>query len=148
MSHRARLKKFRWRLTPGWLFNCSGSGKMIFSRLLTGYRSFARGEHPIYLSTCGVNAQAMRTKTGDGPKSDVDLDRLLEDIKVVVRDGQELLKSSFTGVKERAIARAKTTDVTVREYPHQTLGIIFGVGLIVGLLCSGILSRGETMEED
>ena len=90
----------------------------------------------------------MRTKTGDGPKSDVDLDRLLDDIKVVVRDGQELLKSSFTGVKERAIARARTTDVTVREYPYQTLGIIFGVGLIVGLLCSGILSRGETMEED
>ena len=90
----------------------------------------------------------MRTKTGDGPKSDVDLDRLLEDIKVVVRDGQELLKSSFTGVKERAIARAKTTDVTVREYPYQTLGIIFGVGLVVGLLCSGMFSRGEKVEED
>ena len=107
-----------------------------------------RGKHPIYLCGCGVNAQAMRTKTGDGPKSDVDLDRLLEDIKVVVRDGQELLKSSFTGVKERAIARAKTTDVTVREYPYQTLGIIFGVGLVVGLLCSGMFSRGEKVEED
>jgi len=114
-------------------------------------RSFPRGlrgEHPIYLSACGVNAQAMRTKTGDGPKSDVDLDRLLEDIKVVVRDGQELLKSSFTGVKERAIARAKTTDVTVREYPYQTLGIIFGVGLVVGLLCSGMFSRSDKMEEE
>ena len=90
----------------------------------------------------------MRTKTGGGPKSNVDLDRLLEDIKVVVHDGQELLKSSFAGVKERAIARARTTDVAVREYPYQTLGIIFGVGLVVGLLCSGMLSRRDEMEEE
>ena len=89
----------------------------------------------------------MRTKTGNGPKPDVDMDQLLDDIKVVVRDGQDLLKSSFTGVKERAIARAKTTDVAIREYPYQTLGIIFGVGLVVGLLCSGIFSRGEMTEE-
>ncbi len=74
----------------------------------------------------------MRTKPGNAPGSDVDLDRLLDDIKVVVHDGQELLKSSFAGVKEKAIARARTTDGTVREYPYQTLGIIFGVGLVVG----------------
>ena len=128
----------------GWVLEW----KIAMSIAIAICRSYVRGEHPIYLSACGVNAQAMRTKTGDGPKSDVDLDRLLEDIKVVVRDGQELLKSSFTGVKERAIARAKTTDVTVREYPYQTLGIIFGVGLVVGLLCSGMFSRGEKVEED
>jgi len=74
----------------------------------------------------------MRTKPGNAPGSDVDLDRLLDDIKVVVHDGRELLKSSFAGVKEKAIACARTTDGTVREYPYQTLGIIFGVGLVVG----------------
>ncbi len=89
----------------------------------------------------------MRRKTGDGPASDVDLDRLLEDIKVVVRDGQELLKTSFAGVKERAIARARTTDVTVRQYPYQTLGAVFGVGLVIGLMCSGMFSRDEKIEE-
>ena len=122
--------------------------KTIGLSMLYRDAGLGRGKHPIYLFACGVNAQAMRTRTGDGPKSDVDLDRLLEDIKVVVRDGQELLKSSFAGVKERAIASAKTTDVTVREYPYQTLGVVFGVGLVVGLLCSGIFSRGEKMEED
>jgi len=89
----------------------------------------------------------MRTKPGNGPGSDVDLDRLLDDIKVVVHDGQELLKSSFAGVKEKAIARARTTDGTVREYPYQTLGIIFGVGLVVGLLCSGMFSGSEDRQD-
>jgi len=77
----------------------------------------------------------------------VDLDRLLDDIKVVVHDGQELLKSNFAGVKEKAIARARTTDGTVREYPYQTLGIIFGVGLVVGLLCSGMFSGSEDRQD-
>ena len=121
--------------------------KTIGLSMLYRVAGVGRGKHPIYLFTGEVNAQAMRTKTGDGPKSDVDLDRLLDDIKLVVRDGQELLKSSFTGVKERAIARAKTTDITVREYPYQTLGVIFGVGLIVGLLCSGMFSGSEDRQD-
>ena len=90
----------------------------------------------------------MRTKSGNGPKSEVDLDRLLEDIKAVVRDGQELLKTSFAGVKERAIERARETDVTVREHPYQTFGIVFGVGLVLGLLCSGMFSRSGRAQEE
>ena len=78
----------------------------------------------------------MRTKTGNGPN--VDLEQLMEDIKVVVRDGQELFKSGVTGVKERALIGAKTTDRAVREKPYQTIGIVFGVGIIVGMLCSGV----------
>jgi ElaB/YqjD/DUF883 family membrane-anchored ribosome-binding protein len=88
----------------------------------------------------------MRTKTGNGPT--VDLERLLEDIKVVVRDGQQLLKTQWGGVKERALTGAKTTDRTVREYPYQTLGIVFGVGMVVGLLCSGLFTRGEEIDID
>jgi ElaB/YqjD/DUF883 family membrane-anchored ribosome-binding protein len=88
----------------------------------------------------------MRQKTGNG--HNVDLHRFLEDIKTVVHDGQELLKASAGGVKQKAIAGARTTDQAIRQSPYQTIGIIFGVGIIVGLLASGIFSGGSAMEED
>jgi ElaB/YqjD/DUF883 family membrane-anchored ribosome-binding protein len=84
-------------------------------------------------------------KTGNGHS--VDLDTFLEDIKTVVRDGQELLKASATGVKEKAIYGAQTTDLAIRKSPYQTIGIVFGVGLVVGLLASGLFSGGSEMEE-
>ena len=67
----------------------------------------------------------------------------MEDIKVVVRDGEELLKASVRGVKEKAISGAQTTERTVREYPYQTLGIVFGVGVALGVLLAS-LAKGET----
>jgi ElaB/YqjD/DUF883 family membrane-anchored ribosome-binding protein len=84
----------------------------------------------------------MRHKTGPGHT--VNLDTFLEDIKTVVRDGQELLKSGAGGVREKAIFGARTTDRAIRKSPYQTIGIVLGVGIIVGLLASGIFSGGET----
>jgi len=86
----------------------------------------------------------MRTKTGNGPQ--VDLEQFLEHIKAVVQDGQELLKAGFAGVKQRAITSAKTTDRAVREHPYQTIGLVFGVGLVVGLLCSRVFGHEEEMK--
>jgi ElaB/YqjD/DUF883 family membrane-anchored ribosome-binding protein len=87
----------------------------------------------------------MRHKTGNGHT--VNLDTFLEDIKTVVRDGQELLKAGAGGVREKALYSARTTDRAIRKSPYQTIGIIFGVGLIVGLLASGMLS-GDSGAED
>src|SRR5437870_486370 len=67
----------------------------------------------------------MRTKTGNGQK--VDLERVLEDLKVVVRDGEALLKSGFGDLKQRAVTGIKTTDEALRSHPYQLLGIMFGV---------------------
>ena len=49
-------------------------------------------------------------------------------------------------VKEKAIAGARTTDRAIRKNPYQTLGIVLGVGVIVGLLASGIF--GGSSEEE
>jgi ElaB/YqjD/DUF883 family membrane-anchored ribosome-binding protein len=86
-------------------------------------------------------------KPGNG--HNVDIETFLDDIKTVVRDGQELLKASAGQVKEKAIFGARETDRAIRESPYQTIGIVFGAGLIVGLLASGIFSRRvEFVEED
>ena len=88
----------------------------------------------------------MRTKPENGPT--VDLEQLLEDIRVVVRDGQQLLKHGVSGVKERALIGAKTTNRAVRENPYQTIGLVFAVGLVLGMIGYGILSRSEEEEQD
>jgi ElaB/YqjD/DUF883 family membrane-anchored ribosome-binding protein len=84
----------------------------------------------------------MRTKTGNGHA--VDLEKFLEDIKTVVRDGQELLKTGATEVRQKALASAETTDKMIRSHPYQTLGLVFGAGLIAGLLLSGGLGHSES----
>lgn len=86
-------------------------------------------------------------------------ERLLQDLKAVVRDGEILLQSGVnelsergaaareklaatlemareTGRKleERARAGAETTDRAIREHPYESLGIAFGVGLLLGLI--------------
>lgn len=87
----------------------------------------------------------MRTKTGNG--HNVNVEQFLNDIKEVVHDAEQLLKAGVSGVKERAVASAKTTDRAVRKNPYQTIGIVFGVGIVLGLLFSGILSSQEEQEE-
>ncbi len=86
-------------------------------------------------------------KTGNG--HNVDLERFLEDIKTVVRDGQELLKAGAGEVREKALYGARTTDKAIRQSPYETIGIVFGIGIIVGLLATGIFSgqRREMIEE-
>ena len=86
-------------------------------------------------------------------------DRLVTDLKRVVHDSQDLLQSSaeVAGDKARAMrerlagamesaketcrkleakaaAGAKATDKVIRENPYQSIGIAFGIGLLIGVL--------------
>ena len=86
-------------------------------------------------------------------------ERLLQELRAVVHDGEELLKSGAqelgekgmaarerlsaaleaakkTGHKleERALAGARATDVLIRENPYQSIGIAFGLGIVLGVL--------------
>jgi len=97
--------------------------------------------------------------------SEVNTDKLVEDLKVVMRDAEALIKatSAQTGEKiqevrsraeeslrqarerlaalegeamQRAREVAGATEVYVRENPWQSLGAAAGVGLLIGLLLS------------
>lgn len=86
-------------------------------------------------------------------------EKLLADVKQVVRDGEELLRAGAGGLSEkgkaarerlaaalesaketgrklqdRTIAGAKATDKVIREHPYQSIGIAFGIGLLIGVL--------------
>ena len=87
----------------------------------------------------------MRTKTGNG--QNLQLQQFIEDLKTVVQDGEDLIKSGARDVKERALAGARSTDQVVREHPYQAIGIMFGLGLLVGVLAYGLLTRESELEE-
>lgn len=75
------------------------------------------------------------------------MERLLEDIKTIVRDGQALLQSGIGSVKHGVRAGAERTTNIVRERPYGTLGVAFALGVVAGLLTSSLLSaRGEEDE--
>ena len=69
-------------------------------------------------------------------------EQLLNDVKAVVRDGQEWVKISATELKEQARVRARTTDQLVRRNPYRVLGVAFTIGLVAGLIMCG-RSRSE-----
>ena len=85
--------------------------------------------------------------------------RLSTDLNAVIRDAEELLKATGgqTGehvnavrarltaamesakatahkIQEKAVAAAKATDQVIRTHPYESIGVAFGVGLLVGVL--------------
>lgn len=86
-------------------------------------------------------------------------ERLLQDLRAVVHDGEELLRAGAEDlsdkgmaarerlaaalevaretkrkIEERAVAGAKATDQMIREHPYQSIGIAFGIGLLLGVI--------------
>ena len=46
----------------------------------------------------------------------------------------ESAKATCQRLEEQTIAAAKATDRTIREHPYKSIGIAFGLGLLVGVL--------------
>lgn len=89
----------------------------------------------------------------------VNTDRLVTDLKRIVNDSEVLLhdtkdaagekahevrerltdamesaKRACRRLEEKAIEGAKATDRTIREHPYQSIGVAFGLGLLIGVL--------------
>jgi ElaB/YqjD/DUF883 family membrane-anchored ribosome-binding protein len=45
-------------------------------------------------------------------------------------------KATCQRLEEKAIAGAKVADKTIREHPYESIGVAFGVGLLIGVLVS------------
>jgi len=80
-------------------------------------------------------------KTGNGHT--VDAEQFLHDLKTVVQEGQELLKSGFSGVKKRTLGSVEAATEFAGESPYKAIGIGFAVGLLAGLGVALLCLRGE-----
>ena len=91
--------------------------------------------------------------------SEINTGRLVSELKTVTKDAEELLKTvsgekgngsheirmrlssaietakaTYRRLEEKAVAGAKATDKVIREHPYESLGVAFGLGLLVGVL--------------
>lgn len=92
-------------------------------------------------------------------QSGVPREKVKEDLRTLVRDAEELIKATAGDMSEKAktarsrlgealerakatchrleektAAAAKATDKVIREHPYESIGIAFGVGLLIGVL--------------
>lgn len=95
--------------------------------------------------------------------SEATKEKLVADVKEVISDAEALVRETASGlgeraketrerlavtleqaketygewegvVREKAVAGAKETDRVIREHPYESLGVAFGVGLLIGVL--------------
>jgi ElaB/YqjD/DUF883 family membrane-anchored ribosome-binding protein len=95
------------------------------------------------------------------PDSQDARERVKEDLHALMRDAEELLKvtagdmsekaklartrlsealekakGTYRQLEERTVAAARATDKVIRDHPYESIGIAFGVGLLIGVLVS------------
>ena len=112
-------------------------------------------------AAAGKGKNCMETDSGSiaANADEVTKEKLLQDLRVVVQDAEALIKATAgdlgektkeararlsaaldnakvtcRALEDRAIAGAKATDKIIREHPYQSIGIAFGVGLLIGVL--------------
>ena len=103
----------------------------------------------------------MNRKVENHTEADTPTEKLMHDLKEVVHDGEALLRSGAQGLSEttsdmrdrlaaalesakdmgrrlqdRTVQGAKATDRMIRDNPYQTIGIAFGLGLLIGFLAN------------
>jgi len=100
------------------------------------------------------NTAFNETETAANPK-----DKIVADLKTLAHDAEELLKATASDLsekakdaraklsvalekarqstakwEEKAAAGAKATDAIIRRHPYESIGIAFGVGVLLGVL--------------
>jgi ElaB/YqjD/DUF883 family membrane-anchored ribosome-binding protein len=58
----------------------------------------------------------------------------LEDLKSRLKDSVDQMKETYQRFEDKAVAGAQATDKVIREHPYESLGVAFGVGLLIGVL--------------
>ena len=91
--------------------------------------------------------------------TEVNTDKLVTDLKRIVTDSERLLhdskdvagekaremrerlseamesaKRACHRLEEKAVEGAKAADRTIRDHPYQSIGVAFGLGLLIGVL--------------
>jgi ElaB/YqjD/DUF883 family membrane-anchored ribosome-binding protein len=91
--------------------------------------------------------------------TEVSREKLAQDLRVLIHDAEELLKAGTTEASgkvedlkarlqtsvgrmkehyhhahDKLVDGAKATDKVIREHPYESIGLAFGIGLLIGVL--------------
>ena len=75
-----------------------------------------------------VNEVMEATETETGEK--------VKELRARLAAAVEAAKAAAQRLEEKTVAAAKATDRTIREHPYTSIGIAFGVGLLIGVLAA------------
>ena len=64
-----------------------------------------------------------------------DLEEAAKEGHAKLTEAVEAAKGAYLKLQDKIVESAKTTDRVVREHPYPSIGVVFGVGLLIGLLC-------------
>jgi len=57
-----------------------------------------------------------------------------DQLAVRIKDARGQLEQLESTLRTKAVEGAKETDKVIREHPYETLGVAFGLGLLVGVI--------------
>jgi len=80
------------------------------------------------LKTLGRDAEDMLKATA-GQAGDK-----LSDVRARLSAAVESAKTTCQRLEEHAMVGARATDRTIREHPYESIGVAFGIGLLIGVL--------------
>lgn len=58
----------------------------------------------------------------------------MADLRARLATTLESAKATYRRLEGKTIAGAKVADKTIREHPYESIGVAFGVGLLIGVL--------------
>jgi ElaB/YqjD/DUF883 family membrane-anchored ribosome-binding protein len=65
-----------------------------------------------------------------------DMSEKAKHARVQLSEALDKAKSTYRHLEERTVAAARATDKVIRDHPYESIGIAFGVGLLIGVLVS------------
>jgi ElaB/YqjD/DUF883 family membrane-anchored ribosome-binding protein len=93
---------------------------MARERVLRDLKTLARDSESLLKATAG------------------DLSGKAGEARILLADALERAKAAYDKLQKQAIASAKAaakrTDTVIRDHPYESIGVAFGVGLLVGVL--------------
>lgn len=63
-----------------------------------------------------------------------DLDEKAQQARTRLEERLENLRGKYDELGDTVRGKAEATDQMIREYPYHTLGLTFGIGLVLGML--------------
>jgi ElaB/YqjD/DUF883 family membrane-anchored ribosome-binding protein len=58
----------------------------------------------------------------------------MEELKSRLQASVGRMKDTCRELEQKVVAGAKATDKVIREHPYESIGVAFGVGLLIGVL--------------
>jgi ElaB/YqjD/DUF883 family membrane-anchored ribosome-binding protein len=76
----------------------------------------------------------METYFNNMTAEDGSAEKLMRDVRTLVRDTEDLMRDGCRTAGHHTLVAVQQADEAIRQYPAASMGVAFGVGILLGLL--------------